>query len=278
MNPLSASYFKVSNLSHPGIKSLSPSRILVILSIYNNIRSINNYTYHVMTKQLQSGAIPMTWNNSARFGSSIKERFDYMTTWHCRVLYTRFDVRFPQHPTPYIHNGGNEEITHLMKLLMSTYSRRGIEMHYAWAREQNSSELPHFHVMLLVNGSFIINPFYIFEDAQRIWSSIIGSDAAGLIQRCNCESWGRSKWSIMIQRPTEASTGQERIDQQTEYEQAYSRALENSNYLIKECHKVYAPPRTRYFACSELPPAWRHRLNIQTAYPPIKTGRSDLHV
>ena len=69
----------------------------------------------------------------------------------------------------------------------------------------------------------------------------------------------------MIQRPTEASMGQERFNQQTEYDQAYSRALENSNYLIKECHKVNAPPRTRYFGCSELPPAWRNRPNVQMA-------------
>jgi len=220
----------------------------------------------------------MTWNNSTCFGRSIRDRFEYMTTKHCRVLYARFDVRFPQRPISYIHNGGNEEITHLMKLLMSSYSRRGVEMQYAWAREQNSSEFPHYHVMMLVNGSYIMNPYYIFEDAQRIWSSIIGGDATGLIQRCNCESWGRSKWSIMIQRPTEASMGQERIDQQTEYEQAYSRALENSNYLIKECHKVNAPPRTRYFACSELPPSWRNRFNVQLACSPIQPEHSGLYV
>ena len=220
----------------------------------------------------------MTWSNSDRFGNSIRERFAYMTAEHCRVLYTRFDVRFPQHPFFYIHNGGNEEITHLMKLLMATYSRRGIEMQYAWAREQNTSEFPHYHVMLLVNGSFIINPYYIFEDAQRIWSQVIGGDATGLIQRCNCESWGRSKWSIMIQRPTEASMGQERFNQQTEYDQAYSRALENSNYLTKECHKVNAPPRTRYFGCSELPPSWRNRINVQMASSQMQQDNFSLRV
>jgi hypothetical protein len=201
-----------------------------------------------------------------------------MMAEHCRVLYTRFDVRFPLHPVPYLHDEGNDEITYLMKRLKYNYKHRGVDMHYAWAREQNTSEHPHYHVMLLVNGSFIINPFYIFEDAQRIWGSIIGGNATGLIQRCNCESWGRSKWSIMIQRPTEAATGQERINQQTEYEQAYSRALESSNYLIKECYKVNAPSRTRYFACSELPAAWRHRLNVGAVSSQIQSDNSGLYV
>jgi hypothetical protein len=98
-----------------------------------------------------------------------------MVEQHCKVLFVRFDVRFPRGT---IHDGPNTEISRLMKELKSYYKAQRIATHYIWAREQWSSDAPHYHVVLLLNGSRVQNPMGVWVEAAEIWSRITNGPSA----------------------------------------------------------------------------------------------------
>src|ERR1700756_2513691 len=101
----------------------------------------------------------------------IKQRMDYMIEYHCKVLFVRFDVRFP---AGMVHHGPNTEISQLIKALKAFYTEQGIDVHYIWAREQWSSEAPHYHVVFLLNGSRVQNPMGVWVKAAELWSRVTG--------------------------------------------------------------------------------------------------------
>ena len=179
----------------------------------------------------------------------IKQRIDLMLAQHCKVLFVRFDVRFPQGK---VHRGKNEEISWLMKALMSYYYDHGVAAHYIWAREQCNSDAPHYHVIFLLNGSRVQNPMGVWTKAAEIWSGITNGSPA-LVQQCWAKPIGRDfTGGIMIRRPPGTAVGHDLVEQQQAYEYAYGAALGWGAYLAKECSKDNTPFGVRRFGSSQL--------------------------
>ncbi|KAA1054440.1 YagK/YfjJ domain-containing protein [Azospirillum argentinense] len=179
----------------------------------------------------------------------IQDRMIYMIAHHCKVFFVRFDARLPE---GYLHDGGNREISQLMKALKEFYAYQGVEMHYVWVREQVSSPVPHYHVVLLVNGSLIQNATGIWAKAQKLWSRITGGPN-GLIHHCWPTRKGLSGiGGIMIRRPSGVATGPQLLLQQQEYNATWSAAQESAAYLAKTYSKGNAPHRVREYGASQL--------------------------
>jgi len=94
----------------------------------------------------------------------ITQRIDLMIKRHCKVFFVRFDLRFPGGT---VHQGLNVEISRFVRALTSYYTDHGIAIHYIWAREQWSSDAPHYHVVLLLNGSRVQNPMGVWAKAAE---------------------------------------------------------------------------------------------------------------
>ena len=179
----------------------------------------------------------------------IKQRMDLMLAQHCKVLFVRFDVRFPLGT---VHRGKNEEISWLMKVLMSYYYEHGVAAHYVWVREQKDSEAPHYHVIVLLNGSRIQYPMGVWTKAAEIWSEITSGPLA-LVEQCWARPIGRDlSGGIMIRRHTSTAVGHDLVEQQQAYEYAGGAALGWGAYLAKEYSKDKTPPGVRRFGSSQL--------------------------
>lgn len=179
----------------------------------------------------------------------IQYRLDGMIDSYCKVLAVRFDVRFP---VGYCHDGGNREISQLIKSLKEYYTEHSVAIHYVWVREQVSSLVPHYHVVLFVNGSRIQDARGIWSKAQDIWSRITGGPN-GLIHHC----WPGYQdhtgiGGIMIRRPSGRAVAEEALPRQQQFEAAKQAAIEQAAYLAKTYSKGNTPYRVREYGASQL--------------------------
>lgn len=177
---------------------------------------------------------------------SIKDRLENMINHFCKVLIVRFDVRFP---SGYFHDGSSREMSILIKNLREFYGERNVAIHYVWAREQASSDVPHYHVVLFVNGSRIQDARGIWLKATEIWSRITGGPS-GLVHHC----WPgyndhTGVGGIMIRRPPK---GVGEMLPQQQFENAKAAALQQAAYLAKTYSKGNAPHRMRDYGASQL--------------------------
>lgn len=178
------------------------------------------------------------------------ERMDYMCKKHCRVLFVRFDVRFPQH---YQNDGGNREISHLFKILKENGSNNGFDLQFIWAREQSREKHQHYHCVALLNGSRNKNAYSFLLEVSRIWSHVLGCDATGLIHQCGANDQGQqSNNGIMIQRPVQKAVGNELEMQQADFDKNFAICFEWGSYLAKENQKMNTPPGLRRFGVSQM--------------------------
>ena len=102
--------------------------------------------------------------------NDIKRQFDVMIEQHCKVLLVHFVLRFPAGT---FHQRNNEEISEFIKKLTNYYEYRRVATRYIWAREQDTSNAPHYHVALLLDGSQRHHTPTIWDEAAEI---DLGSD------------------------------------------------------------------------------------------------------
>lgn len=180
----------------------------------------------------------------------IERSCDRMIRRFSRVLCIRMDVRFP---AGYPHDGMNREIGELTKRLRESFGIRDIEVQYVWAREQKTSDNPHYHLMVFVDGHEVRSQYRIFNAAERLWGNIIGVSAKGLIDHCNHDYNGvPAQNGIMIRRPTDKASGQESDEQSQEFDNSRAYVLSRASYLAKTHTKGNAPHRVREYGYSKL--------------------------
>lgn len=179
--------------------------------------------------------------------ASTLNRLNYMINQHCKVLVVRFDVRFP---AGYIHDGSNREISELLKRMKGYRSgfADNVEVHYVWVREQVSSLVPHYHVILFIDGSKIQNPFGILQSAESIWQGVIGVVQPGLVHFC-CQDG--SVGHVMLIRPSSEQQGPALEAQMWQFDMAYRDALVRLSYLAKRYSKGDTPYRARAYGYSQ---------------------------
>jgi hypothetical protein len=178
--------------------------------------------------------------------TDIKTRLDLMISWYARVFVVRLDVRFPDQ---YPHNGKNTDLSELMKRLMEYYKYHGVKCTYAGVREQESSEVPHHHMILFFDGSKLDNGWSVMEHASYLWDRILGVSCRGCIHLCQTAE-GAS--GLTIRRPRSQSEGLQLEQEVASFKAAYNATIEWSSYLAKIRSKGNAPKHVRERHSSQL--------------------------
>lgn len=180
----------------------------------------------------------------------IDQRINAAIANHNKILFIRYDVRFP---VDYLHNGKNEEISVLMKYIKEIFELSLGTIHYVWVREKVSSRNPHYHVMVLINGSIMQNPYTFLLKIDETWRKLLKCSTNGLIHFCSNTFIGSNETGfIMIRRPSSKAQGAELLRQQCNFQQAYDVARLRASYLAKTFSKGNTPHRVREFGCSQL--------------------------
>lgn len=98
----------------------------------------------------------------------------------------------------------NVDIRKCMAKINQKLTRDNLDPTYIWVREQNTSQHPHFHCAVLVDGHKSQNPYRVFSTAERLWKSTIDSESDGLLHRCEKSKNGNyHKNGIMIRKDDE---------------------------------------------------------------------------
>lgn len=175
----------------------------------------------------------------------------YMCANNSKVLFVRFDLRFPDY---YNAAGKNEEISNLLKIMREN----GRELYgfyfIVWCREQSCSKHHHYHCIALLNGNKVQGYSSFLFEVQRVWEMILGRDAKGLVDFCNrtnIDGFGRN--GIMIKRPTKHAQGEELIRQGNDFEQTFAHCFHWASYLAKENQKSTTPHGVRRYGSTQLP-------------------------
>jgi hypothetical protein len=185
-----------------------------------------------------------------------KDIMDRIENWleratkdHCKIFVVRLDVRFP---VAYEHKGGNDEISEFLRRFGSYYPE--LDSRYVWARERAGAEHPHYHVLLMLNGSVIQNAWgRLVTDVNNIWagvlewSSRIKWSPGGYIELCNGYNGLNG---IMIRRPAIQATAEKAQKDYDKYVTAYRAALNWGAYLAKTHTKGSVPPGVREWGSS----------------------------
>ncbi|UDQ99430.1 inovirus-type Gp2 protein [Lentisphaerota bacterium WC36G] len=103
---------------------------------------------------------------------------------HSKVLFFRMDLRFPDQS---YYTDHNNILSNFLESFMRNLERQGLDPHYIWVREQNSSFNPHYHVVIMLNGHKTQSSYKHIKIANKLWSKNLGfADIYyGLLYHCN---------------------------------------------------------------------------------------------
>ena len=183
------------------------------------------------------------------FDRKVARLLDDMTARHRRVLPVRVDFTFPQ---DYQHDGGNTEIRRLHKRLAQHYRDRGTDLGYHTARQQASSENPHYHALIVVDGDHVQSPESVQKCCNKLWKDIVNDDRDGLVDFCPHNSGQPLDRLHMILRPSSKAVDAELVAQEREFEAAKDLALLRANYLNAPETLGRAPYRMREVFTSQV--------------------------
>ena len=157
------------------------------------------------------------------------DRIEFYTTNYSRTFVIFFGLNYPH----YVHVADNNAIQEFMdRFLKYLNVTRGSRPMYVWVREQSSSDNPHYHFMLLLDGRKIQNRYGIMAEATRLWGAINRCDGNGLVHFATD--------SMMLR--TDSST----------YSQDVAQCIYYSSYMAKTNTKGNAPYRQREYGCTQL--------------------------
>ncbi|MDV7341820.1 inovirus-type Gp2 protein [Terasakiella sp. A23] len=168
---------------------------------------------------------------------------------HRRLLPVRIDLRFQK---GYIHDGQNKEISKFHKNICQHYRDQGIRAYYHTVREQVTSNNPHYHVMLFLDGDKVRSVRHVQKQCCKIWNGIVGYNMEGLVNYCTPKPEYQNYPLRMIYRPSSKATGEELERQTTKFEKAKEIVEQHASYLNKEAGKGRAPHRVREVFTSQI--------------------------
>jgi hypothetical protein len=170
---------------------------------------------------------------------AIVNRIEHMTNRFSRVLFIRFDLRYP---AGYSSREDNADMKKFINGFSTYLKREGLAYQYVWVREQSREKHQHYHVMFLLNGNKTRKSWNHLGRADRLWQKAIGVESPGLLQRCEGSRSGeRHECHVLIERRSQS------------YENDLVRCVEWASYLAKTNTKGYAPLNVREWGASSLP-------------------------
>lgn len=187
--------------------------------------------------------VDVVWIGGYEFQADITQRiqkcFHTAINDHCKVFVVRLDIRFPK---TYPHDGTNELVSELFRQLKYQYYRKDIDCRYVWAREQHQSDVPHYHLLLLLDGSEIDGGLRVWSAATRIWKRRLDADSDAYVHLAGN--------GIMIRRPSPRSEDGKLIREIADFERDYRAAFNWAIYLAKTHTKGNAPHGVREWGSS----------------------------
>lgn len=177
----------------------------------------------------------------------IINQFDYAEYDKSKVFFFRFDLHFPQDMQA---PPDNEHFTRFMSAYSKKLSRKGLEPQYCAVREQKkSSQNPHLHVIMFLDGQKTRNCQNHLNTAERLWEHELGLEADGthgLVNYCDKDKkTGERMVNGMMIDPTKEN-----------YERVKDKCIERASYLAKVNQKN-APKGVREVFASQLPKEYR---------------------
>lgn len=168
---------------------------------------------------------------------AIIERIEYMIKRFGRVLFVRFDLRYPQGcDSPKT----NQDLSRLLNSFGMYLTRGKIAFQYVWAREQSLGMNQHYHVMMLLNGNVTRNSIGHLAKAGELWQSAIGVQSSGLLHRCSPLFDGNNSCQVMLDRNDH------------HYEENIRECVHWASYLAKVYSKGNAPYRGREWGATSI--------------------------
>ncbi len=182
--------------------------------------------------------------------SSIDNQLAYMTQTHNKVFPVRFDLRFLQ---GYHHDGGNDHVAYFLRRMKQHYDYYNTDCVYVVVREQNTSELPHYHCMFLFDGNKIRSPMGVYDQASHIWQDTLNTTQDGLVHCCHSQPNQYTPPLTMIRSASSLANGERFQDQHRQFYDAYQTAMIHGRYLAKDHTKGSAPKGVRKLLATRVP-------------------------
>ena len=162
-----------------------------------------------------------------------------MTEDHCKVLFIRFDIRFPNN---YFPPSDNSIFQRFFENFIRHLQRQVLDPHYLWVREQSKEKHQHYHVVLLLDGNKTQSIYGHLNLAESLWAKSLGlPDASGLICYCTESRDGIAQHNgLMMRRGS------------PDFPLVFNTCFEWASYLAKINTKGNAPNGVREWGSSQL--------------------------
>jgi hypothetical protein len=174
---------------------------------------------------------------------TLLQLFNQAITAHNKIIFMRFDVRLPQFG---VYPQDNSLIRQFTADFMKYLKRASLDPRYLWAREQKSSERPHWHYCVLFKGCEFRDFVKLLKKAEEIWSRKLEfgdlREGAGLIDFCRRDKNGFPQQNGMMIRRGDSDM--------------FNRCFEWGSYLAKVSQKEMNQG-VRSYGCSRLG-GWRN--------------------
>ena len=171
-----------------------------------------------------------------------------MSSRHSKVLFMRYDVRFPQ---DYEHTNDNELFSQFQESFIKNRKRKGYAPAYIAVREGSREKHQHYHVALLLDGHKTQSIYDHIQTAERLWEKTLNlppknDDAGqaasyGLIDDCMRNRQGQPQENGVMLRKDDP-----------EYEHKYDQCFRRCSYLAKVNQKDSSPKHQRELFSSRI--------------------------
>ena len=118
----------------------------------------------------------------------------HMTTRFSKVLFVRFDVRYPQELA---YSVDNILFSNFMGTLVRYCQRKDYAPAYLWVREHDSALNHHYHCIMLFNGHKIQNSYGVLKKAQELWALQLNTAVPGLVNFCAPTAMPNQYWLML---------------------------------------------------------------------------------
>lgn len=111
-----------------------------------------------------------------------------MLTKHSKVMQVRFDLHYPVNNSVAPCKQHLEQFTYNFQRKLKREKIKGghqVDPRLITVSEQNTSNNPHMHAVLLVNASAKQNYYPLVQEAEKQWKQALKTDSQGLVDYCD---------------------------------------------------------------------------------------------
>lgn len=179
----------------------------------------------------------------------IDQIMNHMADRHNKVLFMRYDIRFPQ---DYDCQNSNTYFRAFQEAFIKNRKRKGFDPHYLAVRETSEEKHQHYHVALFMDGNKTQRIRKHIDAAEQLWTDTLGLPpryddngkriSYGLIDDCTKHRKGHPQENGVILYRNDP-----------EYDSKFDHCFYRTSYLAKENQKGNAPKRQRELFSSRIP-------------------------